>query len=138
MNLDTMDLSVNKDPDVRKSRVPYSKNEMTGLTVVPFQIDDSYDEIIDKALNPIVESFNISDYLSSLNRHLEELDQTIQFNQPVKQLKRTGSTRNNNDKWVLVRSGRDNRLFFREIIGTPAIEYTNYDMYNCPFPDHPV
>lgn len=74
--------------------------------------------------NSNVESFNISDYLSSLNSHLEEIDQTIQFNQPVNHLKRTGRSKDN-DKWALVRSGRDNRLFFREIIGTPAIEYTN-------------
>ncbi len=135
MNLDTMDLSVNKDPNVRKSRIPYSKNEMTGLTVVPFQIDDSYDEIIDKALNPTVEPFNTSDYLTSLNNHLKELDRTIPFNQPVKHQRRSHKT-GNNRRWVPVGSGIDNRQFFREYIGPPEREYTNYDAYNCPFPDH--
>jgi len=135
MKLDTMDLSVNKDPNVRKSRVPYSKNEMTGLTVVPFNIDDSYDEIIDKALNPIVEPFKISNYLTSLNKHLEELDKTIPLNQRKIHQRRAHITRNNK-KWIPVSSGRDNRMFFREIIGPPEREYTHYDVYHCPFPDH--
>lgn len=135
MKLDTMDLSVNKDPNVRKSRVPYSKNEMTGLTVVPFHIDDSYDEIIDKALNPTVEPFKISNYLTSLKKHLEELDKTIPLNQHKPHQRRTQITRNNK-KWIPVSSSIDNRMFFRDIIGPPEREYTHYDVYHCPFPDH--
>jgi hypothetical protein len=63
-NYQTLDLSVNEGAKSRLSRVPYSMHQYTGLTVVPLGIDDSYDTIIDKSLNPVVEAFNREDYLS--------------------------------------------------------------------------
>ena len=69
-----MDLSVNKDAISRLSRVPYSKHQYTGLTVVPFSIDDNYEEIIEKSVNPQVESFDKSEYMSKLGEHLQKID----------------------------------------------------------------
>ena len=39
-NLQTMDLSVNKSALSRVARIPYSKHQLTGLSVIPFKITD--------------------------------------------------------------------------------------------------
>ena len=75
--LDTMDLSVNRDATSRLSRVPYSKHHVTGLTVVPFNITDNYEKIIEKAINPIVEPFTLTNQYCALGKHLFEIGRVI-------------------------------------------------------------
>ena len=62
LNLDSMDLSVNKDATSRLSRVPYSKHHITGLTVLPFDIKDEYQKIMDRIVNPVVKNIHYLKY----------------------------------------------------------------------------
>lgn len=133
-NLGSMDLSVNKDPDNRKSRIPFSKHEITGLNVVPFHIDDSYEEIINKALNPTIQPFDLQDHLTTLNNHLEAIDKTITPFEPER--RRRQMLRHKNQRNGSIMFNRDNRTFFQEVLGPPEMEYQNYDVYYCPFTDH--
>lgn len=136
-NYNTLDLSVLNDSKSRLSRVPYSKHQYTGLTVVPFSINESYDAIINKSLNPTVESFQNDNYLSTFGKHLEKIDPILKHNKTLK---------NNSNKVQKTRMNKiksfsrvdDNRDFFRDLIGPPNQEYPNkkYVMYNCPFPNH--
>ncbi|MBV1767058.1 MAG: hypothetical protein KUA29_01940, partial [Methanobacterium sp.] len=90
LKLDTMDLNVNQDPVTRLSRIPYSKHELTGLTVVPFKIDTPYEEIIKKSVNPVIESFTLKTHITDLNLHLKENEPILLKNQktvPKKSLK---------------------------------------------------
>lgn len=130
----TLDLSVNKDAKSRLSRVPYSEHQYTGLSVVPFKVDDDYDEIMDKSLSPPIEPFSREDHLTDFNSHLLKIDKIESFNDKVRKqeikpnLSRTGSR----DKV------EDHRSFFKSILGEPEREYPEkeYIMYRCPFPGH--
>ncbi len=139
-NLDSMDLAVNKDPLSRKSRIPYTKHQLTGLAVVPFNTDDKYDEIIEKAIHNTVETFDINEYYTDLHNHLQTIDERIVHNDKVeaKIQKRNNPkfqkryTNNTNLKLI------DHRTFFKELLGEPESKYSEreYVMYKCPFPDH--
>jgi len=129
IGLDTMDLSVNLDATSRLSRVPYSKHHITGLTVVPFNLDDTYQKIVEKAVNPGLESFNTSDKFSRLNEHLKEIDAILEYNHQIK---------NESSKKIKYKRSNefDHRNFFKELIGEPVKEYKGYNMYHCPFTCH--
>ncbi len=136
-NQDTLDLSVTQDAEARLSRIPYSKHQLTDLNVVLFSIEDDYDEIIMKSLNPHVEDFNKEDYQTDFHKHLQKIDQVETYNAKVRGIDKTlnkvnlGCSKNFN--WVY-----DHRIFFKSILGDPVREYPDkeYVMYNCPFHDH--
>lgn len=62
------------DAQARLSRIPYTKHQLTGLTVVPFTIHDNYDDIMDKTLTPNVENVKKEEYLTDFNKHLQKID----------------------------------------------------------------
>lgn len=137
-NLQTMDLSVNKSALSRLARVPYSKHQLTDLSVIPFEITDSYDEIISKSLKPVVEPFSIGNHSTNFNEHLQVIDETLECN---RQTELSQSEKVN--KYVPMNYSKlctnDHRSFFKEILGEPVSEYPEkeYVMYCCPFNDHP-
>ena len=137
-NYNTLDLSVLKDSKSRLSRVPYSKHQYTGLTVVSFSINDSYDTIINKSLNPVVESFHKDNYLSTFGKHLEKIDSILKHNKKIKNNSKKAKKTIINEIKSFNRV-EDHRDFFRDVIGPPDRKYPNkkYVMYKCPFPDHP-
>ena len=134
-NFSTLDLSVNKDAISRISRIPYSKHQLTNLTVVPFKIKDSYNEIVRSSLLPKVQPFNVDENLTNLNIHLEKIDDILHHNTKIKP-KQKNNSRINTFKFSSYNKPSDHRVFFKQIIGKPAKEYENYNMYHCPFPDH--
>jgi hypothetical protein len=132
----TIDLSVFKDAKARLSRVPYSKHQLTGLTVVPFTFQDEYETIVGKALNPQVESFYREDFTTDFHLHIQEIDKIEAHNAKIKE-----NIRINNKKQYgssKIKFVDDHRIFFKTILGEPVKEYPEkeYVMYNCPFPDH--
>ena len=133
-NYHSIDLSVNKDAQSRLSRIPYSKHQYTDLSVVPFTIDDSYDSIIDKSLNPDVRLFRKENYLSSFGEYLKKIDPVLSHNEKVQKInnevKNVGIKRFKSFKGI-----DDHRVFFKELLGIPEREYPNkeYVMYRCPF-----
>lgn len=133
----TLDLAVAKDATNRLSRVPYSKHQLTGLTVVPFTIEDNYKTIIKKALSPIVEPFNQLDYFSNFNEHIHEIDKCLEHNNQIREAKRQAELKLNPPR-VSSYKDMDHRLFFKMLLGEPEGEYPEkeYVMYNCPFQDH--
>ena len=136
-NLETLDLSVVQDASARLSRIPYSKHQLTNLTVVPFSIQDDYDEIMMKSLNTHVESFNKEDYQTDFHKHLQKIDLVETYNAAVKNMNRTKKMIRLDDSNDL-NGIYDHRVFFRSILGDPVREYPDkeYVMYNCPFQDH--
>lgn len=135
-NYQTLDESVNKDAISRLSRVPYSKHQYTGLNVVPFTLEDSYGEILEKAINPLVESFKKEDYLSSFGKHLQRIDPILAYNEKIKEVERKANqTKIKNTSF---NGTEDQREWFKTILGEPTYISPNkpYVMYNCPFPDH--
>ncbi|AUB59382.1 hypothetical protein BK009_01005 [Methanobacterium subterraneum] len=136
-NQQTMDLSVAQDAQARLSRIPYSKHQLTGLTVVPFSIEDDYDEIIMKSLHPHIEDFDRVDFQTDFHKHLQKIDLVETYNSRVKSANRTtnkarlGGSKN-------FKGVHDHRAFFKSILGKPVREYPNkeYVMYSCPFQDH--
>jgi hypothetical protein len=70
----TQDLSVNKNALSGLSRVPYSKHHYTNLTVVPFQISDDYDTIMQKTVYNQIKPFNKEDHITDFNLKLLEID----------------------------------------------------------------
>lgn len=76
------------DATARLSRVPYTKHQLTGLIVVPYLIEDDYDEIIMNSLNPYVENFNKEDYKTDFHKHLQKIDQFESYNAKVKSINR--------------------------------------------------
>ena len=135
-NYQTLDTSVSKDAQARLSRVPYSKHQLTDLTVVPFRIEDDYDEIIEKSLNPEVEPFSRDDYSTDFYKHLQEIDVVEEYNAKMRKPEETAKNQFNDSKY----SGHveDHRVFFKSILGDPVREYPEkeYVMYQCPFSDH--
>ncbi|MBF4473916.1 CHC2 zinc finger domain-containing protein [Methanobacterium formicicum] len=136
-NQQTLDLSVTQDAQARLSRTPYSKHQLTDLTVVPFSIEDEYDEIIMKSLNPHIEDFNWEDYQTDFHKHIQKIDLVETYNAQVRNVNKTTnivrSNGSNNFNGVY-----DHRVFFKSILGDPVREYPDkeYVMYNCPFKDH--
>jgi len=133
LKLETMDLAVNKNPIVGLSRIPYSKHELTDLTVIPFNLDDSYPDIIDKSLKPSIEPFTLKKFITDLNQHLKKNDTIMEYN---KEIKLENSLMNPNPPINNSSKIQDHRKFFKELLGPPSREYEYYNMYNCPFPDH--
>lgn len=135
-NYQTLDEAVNRDAMSRLSRVPYSKHQLTSLTVVPFTLEDAYNEIVDKAINPHVEPFRKEDYSSSLGSHFQNIDPILAHNERIKEAER--KTKQNEIKNVSSNDVNDHREWFKTILGEPAYISPNkpYVMYNCPFRDH--
>lgn len=133
--LRTLDLAVNKDALSRLARVPYSKHQLTDLAVVPFNINDSYDEIISKSIKPNIEFFNSEKGLSNFDNHLKNLEDSLKYKYDLKPSE-------NKNCVVSVKlsffKNLDHRQFFSNILGEPVRYYPEkkYVMYNCPFPDH--
>ncbi len=136
-NYQTLDLSVAQDAVARLSRIPYSKHQLTGLSVVPFTLHDNYEEIMDKTLNPEIENFKKDDYSTEFNKHIQEIDSVESFNAKVKEFNRQRKISISNDS-KKVKSITDHKIFFKSILGAPEREYPekDYAMYNCPFSDH--
>ncbi len=133
----TLDLAVVKDATSRLSRVPYSKHQLTDLTVVPFTIDDKYKDIMEKSLNPTVEPFNQFDYFSNFNEHLIKLDKILENNREIQETKKKVELRLNPHK-IGNYENIDHRVFFKNVLGEPERDYPDkeYVMYTCPFQDH--
>lgn len=130
----TLDLSVVRDAKARLSRVPYSKHQLTDLTVVPFQISDDYEDMLDRSLNPCVENFEVENHYTNFSNHLQDIEEIEYYNSKFrKATQKPEMAITNNSKDL-----GDNRVFFRQILGIPIREYPEkeYVMYNCPFPDH--
>lgn len=135
---ETLDLSVTKDPTVRLSRVPYSKHQYSLLSVVPFSLEDSYEEIIEKALNVHCRPFEPVKYLTTdLPIHLKKIDKILMDNEKIKAQNRNKMP--NQQFNVSLSSRVDHRLLFKNFLGEPVRSYPDkeYVMYRCPFPDHP-
>jgi hypothetical protein len=133
----TLDLSVNKNAKTRVSRVPFSKHQYTGLTVVPFQVNDTYEEIMTKSLSPGIGFFTREAYYSNFGEYLQEIDPILKHNvkiQKENQIKVASVNKNKSYKSIV----DDHRLFFKSILGEPIKEYSDkeYVMYHCPFQDH--
>jgi CHC2 zinc finger len=126
--LETMDSVVNKDASVRLSRIPYSQHQLTGLTVIPFSVHHSYEEIIQRSIDPKIEKFELNHYQIQFDKILLKLDRTNHFHRYDKSQPKI----RNADFRKL-----DHIKFFQEILGEPKLDYSNYVMYHCPFPDHP-
>ncbi|MDP1553293.1 MAG: CHC2 zinc finger domain-containing protein [Methanobacteriaceae archaeon] len=131
-----LDLAVNLDALARLSRTPYSKHQLTGLTVVPFSVEDSYDEIMEKSINPQVEAFSRMDFTSNFHEHLKRIDLVESYNAKVEKTrenKEMATSQTYNSGLV-----NDHRTFFRSIMGTPEREYPEkeYVMYRCPLKSH--
>lgn len=136
-NYQTLDESVNKDAVSRLSRLPYSKHQLTCLTVVPFTLEDSYDEILEKSLNPSVETFDKKNYLSNLGEHLHLIDHILAQNERIeKEREKTAKDKIRNIKGPY--AVEDHREWFQNILGEPNYISPNkpYVMYKCPFKDH--
>jgi hypothetical protein len=136
-NYQTLDESVNKDAMSRLSRVPYSKHQLTGLTVVPFNINDNYDEIMEKSLNPTVEPFKKENYFSEFGKHLQIIDPILAHNEKTKKIE--AKAKKSPLKSFKSFSGVvDHRDYFKELLGPPESKHPDkeYVMYRCPFPDH--
>ena len=133
-NYQTLDLSVARDASARLSRVPYSKHQITNLTVVPFSVEDSYEDIVEKSLNPQVETFNREDYSTDFHKHLKEIDLVESYNAKI----RKNRIKHAPPSAPLPGKKIDHRDFFKKILGDPVREYPEkeYIMYHCPFPDH--
>jgi hypothetical protein len=104
--------------------------------VVPFQVNDSYDEIMDKSLSPWIEPFSLEDYLTNFNLHLSKIDTTETYNDGVR--KRASQKPIKQCSPGIQGRVEDHRLFFKSILGKPEREYPEkeYVMYQCPFKGH--
>jgi hypothetical protein len=135
-HFDTIDLAVNKDAIGRLSRIPYSKHQYTDLTVVPFDLTDSYNKIMENSLNPIIDSFDIENHYTRLDLHLKKIDKILEYNYQTDLEKKKELVKIH----PLNRSfnNLDHRSFFKDILGEAEKEYPDkeYVMYCCPFPDH--
>lgn len=131
-----LDLAVTKDATNRLSRVPYTKHQDTSLTVVQFSLNDKYEDIIEKSLNPLIESFNISDYTSNFNIHLQKIDEILEKDDKFQ--KATKKEHNTLSYPKFKNRVKDHRIFFENLLGKPEREYPEkeYVMYKCPFHDH--
>lgn len=133
-NYSTLDLSVTHDAMARLSRVPYSKHQLTGLTVVPFLPSDDYEDIMNKSLNPYIENCEIKNSWTDFSKHLLKIDEIEYYNSKIqKTTKKPEMVVGTNFK-----GSKDHRIFFKQIMGTPVREYPekDYVMYHCPFHDH--
>lgn len=136
-NYQMLDLSVNKDAMARLSRVVYSKHQITGLSVVPFTIDDSYTDIMRRSRNPRIQDFQREDHKTDFHENLQKIDLVESYNSQLKKtkLKRktTLSWKNNKSRYFT-----DHRSYFKSLLGEPEREYPEkkYVMYHCPFPEH--
>ncbi len=135
-NYQTLDLSVNKDAMARLSRVPYNKHQLTGLSVVPFTIDDSYADIMRSSRNPRVHDFQREDYSTNFHEHLQKIDLVESHNSQIKSklMKKPVLTWKDKKSSKLI----DHQEFFKSLLGMPEREYPakKYVMYHCPFKDH--
>lgn len=145
----TIDESVHKDVHSRKSRVPYTKHPHTGLTVVPFTVNDSYDDIMVKSKNPVIEPFNKLDYTTEFHHPILELDRLemdnmlLEKEQRLKEQAELEAKRKRIQKLRLnlgVKSAGgyvkpDCRDLAQQILGSSSASYGSYEMYSCPFHD---
>lgn len=136
-NLETLDLSVVQDAQARLSRIPYSKHQLTSLTVIPFSIEDDYSDIMMKSLNPHFEDFNKEDFQTDFHKHLQKIDLVETYNAKIRSFNRTPN-KLRLDGPKNFNGVHDHRVFFKSILGDPIKEYPDkeYVMYNCPFQDH--
>jgi hypothetical protein len=130
----TFDLSVTNDAKARLSRVPYTKHQLTDLTVMPFQLSDDYDDIVGKSLNPSVKNFEVKKHWTNFSKHLQKIDEIEYYNSKIRKTTPKPEIANKNDFNGVI----DHRIFFRRILGDPVREYPEkeYVMYHCPFHDH--
>jgi CHC2-type zinc finger protein len=146
-DLKSIDFNVNRDAYARLFRLPYCKHPVTQLYTYPIDIDDSYNDIIDKSFNPEIQDFKISDYKESegnkaFTEHLlnlnedymkikEELDKNKKLNQirAEKRLKKYNGKAINNQNSIF----SDCRKLAKEFLGDPVKNYGTYVTYHCPF-----
>lgn len=130
---DTMDLKVFDKPSSRKTRIPYSKHPYTHLSVVPFTLDDEYDTIMEKALKPQVEFFQVEDYLTNFNSYLLKIDEIESKNAEI-EINGPKFSRKGID--LGVGNTIDHVEWFKKVLGPPERKTSRYVQYVCPFPDH--
>lgn len=137
-SFETLDLSVNKDAKSRLSRIPYSKHQLTGLSVVPFSVNESYKEIIKKSVNPPVQRFDVNEHTTTLNNHLKRIDDILKHNKPTTKSRYNKKSVKHLKNGFIDFSIKDHRDLFKGILGEPIRQYPNkeYVLYHCPFPDH--
>jgi hypothetical protein len=130
----TLDLSVTRDAKARLSRVPYTKHQLTDLTVVPFLPSNDYEDVIKRSLNHHIEKFEVERYCTNFSKHLQKIDEIEYYNSKIKKTNPKFEIATGNN----IKSVEDHRIFFKQILGDPVREYPEkeYVMYHCPFHDH--
>lgn len=149
LNLELIDLSVNKDPISRKQRIPYSRHERTGLYTVPIDNAISYDELLQQIqknkIRPLL--FDKESYvpdeifhhnLINLNDKItEEMMKEQMKQQELQKQKRellaAKRINDNHDSVDIDFSNIDMRTLISKVIGNPEKEYSGYSMFKCPF-----
>ena len=147
--LKTLDESVSDfAPSKSVERLPFTFNEKSGLNVIPFNFEhDSLDDVLNKALKPTIEDFNLNDYINvGFDDALLSLDKEVDFvvakeQKAKEQLKQEQAMqRNVNGTYTGGINGnvKDNlRTLVKMICGTNNLvsEHEHYDKWKCVFHD---
>ena len=149
LDLELIDLSVNKDPISRKQRIPYSKHERTGLYTVPIDNEVTYDEFLQQVQRNRVRpsSFDKESYFPDeiFHKNLINLNDKITEGMKKEQMKQKELQKqkrellaakrinNNHDSVGIDFRDIDMRTLVSKVIGSPEREYSNYSMFKCPF-----
>ena len=143
LNLDSLDLSVNKDAIARKSRVIYSKHESSNLFNTPFDIEsESIADVLEKSRKQKVEPFNLADYTiadDNFVNTLKSIDTTVtaKNNEIIAEKKKLNKLNNaagisDAEKDDIF---SDMRILLKLILGEPERVFKKYNTYKCPFHD---
>ena len=143
LDLDTLDLAVNKDAIARKSRVIYSKHETSNLFTTPFDIEsESLSDVLESAVKQNVIPFDIADYTITDDNFvnvLKEIDKTVtaKNNEIIAEKKKLNKLYN---AAAISDSEKDDifsdmRILLKLILGEPEREFKKYNSYKCPFHD---
>lgn len=132
----TLDTAVTENAPRSNARVPYSVHPSTRLTVIPFGLEDTYEEIMYKSLNPVSTlhlPLVIDNHKTGLGEHLKNnIDSRL-----VKTLSKNKNETNRVYKHnAYFAENIDLRDFLKKILGEPQKEFKDYIQYNCPFGDH--
>ena len=143
LDLNTLDLAVNKDAIARKSRVIYSKHETSNLFTTPFDIEsESLSDVLESAVKQNVIPFDIADYTITDDNFvnvLKEIDKTVtaKNNEIIAEKKKLNKLYN---AAAISDSEKDDifsdmRILLKLILGEPEREFKKYNSYKCPFHD---
>lgn len=143
LDLETLDLAVNKDAIARKSRVIYSKHETSNLFATPFDIEsDSITDVLEKSRKQNIEPFDLAAYTITDDNFvgvLKNIDAEVTTKNEIivaekKKLNDVinGGAISDADKDAIF---TDMRILLKLILGEPEKEFKNYNSYKCPFHD---